>query len=490
MVVRGKASRRIATTLLVAAMVVTVGACTRPAGQEDSAGADASGRSSVETVDESELGTAIEEGSFGSLTEVCGPAPDGEENTATGSVGVTADTITVGTISDPGTFARPGLNQELFDASTVFTEWCNDLGGINGRKLVLNLRDAALTRYRAAIEEACKSDFFLVGGGGVFDNTGQAERLNCMLPTLDAFSASPDGIGAALRVWPFGRNSGSQAGAMGRFLNDQFPDSTDAVGFLTAAVASINETSDGVRNSIESAGQTLVYDAQYNPIGESSWVPYAQKIMDEGVKGLYYLGEPHNLGLLIQALAQINYPLEWIAVTPNIYDPILIETAGDALDKIPVFAEVSAAPFESEGNVAMATYQALFEKYLPEGKGNTMLGVSSFSAWLMFAQAAKSCGADLTRRCVWDAANAVTTWDAGGLYPIAPPVDGRPVGCFVPVKATPAGFEVVEWNINFGLWNCSPDNLGGLVEEFGDVLEEGGSEFTLESAGKTIDDLK
>ncbi len=471
-------------------MVVTVGACTRPAGQDDAAGANEEQGSSSGPVGDSEVAAAISEGRFGTLTDVCGPAPDGEQNTATGSVGVTADTITVGTISDPNNFARPGLNQELFDAGVVFTSWCNDLGGINGRKLILNQHDAGLTRYRAAIEAACKTDFWLVGGGGVFDTTGQTERLNCMLPTLDAFSASPDGFGADLRVWPFGRNSGSQAGALGRFLVDQYPESSSNVGFLTANLSSINATSDGVRNSIQRSGQTLVYDDQYNAVGEPSWQPYAQKIKDSGVKGLYYLGEPHNLGLLIQSLAQINYPLDWIAVTPNIYDPLLIETAGDALSSMPVYVEVSAAPFESEGNEAMTTYKALFEKYLPDGKGQTMLGVTSFSAWLMFAQSAKSCGADLTRRCVWDEANATEVWDAGGLYPVAPPVDGQPVGCFVPVKATTSGFEIVDWNINFGLWNCDTGNLGGLVEEFGNIFEEDSPGAKLSEVGKSLDDLQ
>lgn len=91
------------------------------------------------------------EGDFGDLEEVCGPG-DASGDTAQG---VTGDSIQVGTISDPGFVGRPGLNQELFDSSDVFVEWCNAAGGINGREITLVERDAALTEYKQRITESC-----------------------------------------------------------------------------------------------------------------------------------------------------------------------------------------------------------------------------------------------------------------------------------------------------------------------------------------------
>src|SRR5690348_4487258 len=66
-------------------------------------------------------------GDFGDLAGVCGPNEGGGEVTNTDAAetqGVTADTITVGTVSDPGFEGRPGLNQEIFDTATAFVEWC------------------------------------------------------------------------------------------------------------------------------------------------------------------------------------------------------------------------------------------------------------------------------------------------------------------------------------------------------------------------------
>ena len=58
----------------------------------------------------------------------------------------------------------------------MFTKWCNSLGGINGRLIKIDKLDAAIFNYSQQILKACAQDFSLVGGGGVFDDTGQKRR--------------------------------------------------------------------------------------------------------------------------------------------------------------------------------------------------------------------------------------------------------------------------------------------------------------------------
>ena len=48
---------------------------------------------------------------------MCGPNEEGGELAADDNQGVSADTIKVGTVADPGFSGRLGLNQELFDFS-------------------------------------------------------------------------------------------------------------------------------------------------------------------------------------------------------------------------------------------------------------------------------------------------------------------------------------------------------------------------------------
>jgi hypothetical protein len=107
------------------ALVVLVSACSR-----DSKKTEASGGSTT-------TAKSASAGTFGDLKDVCGP---GNAKGAT-ATGVTDTSIAAAVFADPGFTGRPGLDQELFDAAKVFAAWCNDAGGINGRKIVVHVRD-------------------------------------------------------------------------------------------------------------------------------------------------------------------------------------------------------------------------------------------------------------------------------------------------------------------------------------------------------------
>ncbi|MGI9578049.1 MAG: ABC transporter substrate-binding protein, partial [Microthrixaceae bacterium] len=192
---KGARRRGIAAVAVFASAALITGACTRA---EDDVETGSSESENTESTDTASGETA---GDFGDLSEVCGP---GDASGATAQ-GVTDDEIQVGTISDAGFTGRPGLNQELFDSTEVFVEWCNEAGGINGRQLVAVERDAKLTEYKQRITEACAEDFMLVGGGGVFDDTGQTERVSCLLPEIPAYQVSPQSRGSDLIVNPLPR---------------------------------------------------------------------------------------------------------------------------------------------------------------------------------------------------------------------------------------------------------------------------------------------
>ena len=138
-------------------------------------------------------------GDFGTLKKVCGPGTQ----TKSSAQGVTPNSIRIATSADPGFVGRRGLDQELFDAGEVFTKWCNDAGGINGRKIKLDEYDAALFNFDAQIKKACATDFFLVGNGNVFDNNpGQRDRLKCLLPEIPTYMVTIEGRDSDLTVQP------------------------------------------------------------------------------------------------------------------------------------------------------------------------------------------------------------------------------------------------------------------------------------------------
>ena len=464
-----------------AVLAVVAGACTRAADEVETGTSAPAAADGAQAADGSQAGAegGSAAGDFGDLKGVCGP---GDASGATAQ-GVTDDAIQVGTISDPGFAGRPGLNQELFDASEVFVEWCNAAGGINGRKIENVERDAKLSEFKQRVTEACQEDFMLVGGGGVFDETGQEERLKCLLPEIPGFQVSAEARSAdlAVRAIPAAVNQ-LPAGTL-QYVSEAYPDSTDKVGFLTGNIGSLVFVDAQLQEGAEELGWKSVYKAQYNSMGEASWTPFAQAMDQAGVRGLVVTGEPENLAKLLQAMADIGYEPDWVLATPNIIDDGFVEIGGDAIRKVFVGSSI-VPPFLADENPATQQYLDLFEKYLPDGKSEALLGYNSFSAWLLFAQSVKECGSDVTRECVFGAAKDVHEWTAGGLHATTDPGAGTTTECNLVVEASPDGFAVPDdFEANEGMYNCSPDNVIDLKGDYGKGP-------TLESVGMSIDDLE
>ena len=184
-------------------------------------------------------------------------------------------------------------------------------------------------------------------------------------------------------------------------------------------------------------GWTVKADILYNPVGETTWVPFAQQLKDKGAKGLIYTGEPQNFALLAKALQQINYSLDFTIVAANHYDQNLIKDGGSAIHN--VYMVIGFVPYEEASeNPATQQYLDLFAKYKPNGKSHAALGLQTWSAWLLFAKAAAKCGDDLTRKCVYDNALQVTDWTGGGLNAPQNVKDQTAGTCGIVLEASPS----------------------------------------------------
>lgn len=467
------ARRRFSTIAVLAALALTAGACSRSSSDVESPTSADGGTTTTAPVG------AVGAGEFGSLKDVCGP---GDAKGATAR-GVTDKEIRLGTISDTGFTGRPGLNQELWDASKVFTDWCNAAGGINGRKLIFDELDAALFEYKQRITEACQNDFALVGGGGVFDQTGQDERLNCLLPDIPGFQVSAKARGSELAVAPLPTALDETAIAALQYLDRKYPNSTDKVGFITGNVASTIMIDKQNQEAAKSLGWKIPYQSQYNSAGESSWTPFAQALQSKGIKGLVYTGEPENMSKLLQAIDDINYKLKWVLVGANHLDQNFLDVGGKAIRNVYLYSAVVPF-FEADKNPATKQYQDLFAKYLPDGKNNALLGVNAFSAWLLFAKAAKACGSDLTRKCLYKELSSIKSWNGGGLHAETDPSSAKGSRCGIVVEGTPNGFIVPkDFKLTNGLFRCAEDSVLALKGDYGKGA-------TLADQGKSLADLQ
>ncbi len=347
---------------------------------------------------------------------ICQEAPEGETLEAGSDPGVTADSIQISTFSDPGFTGRLGLNQEMFDTAEAFTAWCNEHGGINGRTIDLKLRDAKLSEFQQRVIEACdEGDFMAVGGGAVFDDTGQADRLGCGLPIIHGYAVTAEAADADLSINPI-PNPGTQqpTGAM-KYMEEAFPGSTDAVGIFTGQLETTQVVAARNKEAMEQLDWNIVYEGSYSPTGEQTWRPFLEPMRNQGVKGLYWVGEPSNLSKLLSEAASLDIDFEWVLADANHYDP-QITSIGDQADG--TYVRTGFYPFldpEAELSEATEQYLELIERY-DEGGKIANLGAQGLSGWLLFAVAANECGAELTRDCVWENARAITEWTGGGMH--------------------------------------------------------------------------
>ncbi|MFI1237131.1 ABC transporter substrate-binding protein [Nocardia salmonicida] len=417
---------------------------------------------------------------FGELGAVCSAGSP----TLAAANGVTADKIRVGVFTDLG-FTK---NPEFVDAAGVFAAWCNDNGGIGGREIEVVVHDTKLTEVRQRMLEACRDDFALVGGGAGLDNLGVKDRLSCLLPSFPAQVAQPRSVGADLEISASPTSLARHdiyTGFRRWLVKQAYPASLGAVGIITAdSPVSKILGAKGIE-SFEAEGATVVYNGLYPIVGMSNWTPYAQAIKEKGVRGLIFNGEPRQLAKLEDVLTSMNYRLDWIDATNNNYSRSFFDAAGASIRSQNNVADLGGvAPFEKADSVpAVEQVEAMFAAYAPDA-ALTFPQLRAISAWLLFAKSAASCGDNLTRRCVYDAASAEKSWTAGGLQA---PVDlsdrETPTSCFNVVQAAVDGWRPADFVPDTaGLYRCDAEPYRFRTDY--------GAPMTLADVGKSMDDVE
>ncbi len=376
--------------------------------------------------------------SFGTLKDVCGPG------SAKGSTdtGVTDTEINVATISDPGTVGAPGLNKEIFDGADAFVGWCNAAGGILGRKLVLDKLDAKITDYKPQISTACKSVVALVGDGSLGDVAGTQDRVDCGLVSFPAFGASPQANDADL-TFPAQPNSTAQMnpGAPLGLLAKTFKGALDRFGQIVAGQDLIFQGKRNNQGVEEGLGGKAVYLQAYNAqTGESSWAPFVQQIKDNDVSTLFWIGDERNAAALLQAMSTASeYPKIFIT-SPNIYTPTFPKLASQYAEGH-VYTYALNVPFDEAGPGGVMKQYLKIKNKFAKGSPTDALAVNAFSNWLLFAQSAKACGSDLTRKCLAEQGKKTTSWDAGGLQVKTSPGTNEVSDCSVLLKLGSKSFK-------------------------------------------------
>ena len=371
----------------------------------------------------------------GTLEMPCNPGPEDRSAFGASDFGVTADSVKIATISDPGG-PKPGLNQGIFDSMEALVAWCNDLGGINGRQIELELIDAKILDYGPAVTQACESAFAMVGGLGVLDNLGTAIQLNCELPNIPAAAVNPEQTGAELTYQVVPNPSDSYKTSPAEWVAETYPDKVGKAAALYTDIPTTQMQSARLVEAYEQVGFDFVTESPAD-LNEQNWGPIVNEMKNKGVTFMNLTASFEEIIPLAKEMDRQDLdPL--VELETNYYNDKFPEQADGVADGYLVRAQTW--PFEeAEDNAAMSKYLEVMETYKPDGIIE-YLGVQSFSAGLYFLTAAVAAGPDLTRENLITELESVDYWDGGGLQVPNNPATGEGTSCFIMLKVADGGF--------------------------------------------------
>ena len=433
-------------------LVVAIAAAACSANHGTSSSSSSSSTAAPATASTAPPTTAAAGQTFGTLASPCGP---GTANGATAN-GVTDSSITIGYGDDAGYAAAPGLDKEMSDAVKAMIAWCNGQGGINGRKVVGNYYDAKVLQVTQAVTQACNDKvFMLVGQGWVLDNGQETTRIGCQLSTIPAFAVATAFAHGSGMVQPI-PGPGDEVPASNAFeLAQMFPDAVKKAAFVYAKFPATQEPRDRYAAAYPQAGwQFLNCDQIYGIAGESDWKPIASNLKSCGVQAVVWVGSAQpNLENFLAASKQVGFAPQLWSTDSNQYETEFATWNGQNNgDGDNVYMRLAAVPFELASQVpAVKQYVDLIHQ---SGGKVALLGVQATSAFLLWATAVKSCGSNVTAKCVLDAASAQTNWTGGGLHTPTNPGTNDAPDCGVLIKLQGASFvKVAPTGTGF---DCSP----------------------------------
>jgi hypothetical protein len=401
---------------------------------------------------------AAAKGDFGTLKGVCKPGtPKGGSGR-----GITATTVRVGTIADPGASVYPGLEQEFFDVADAFVKWCNDAGGINGRKIVLDKWDAKYFNVAASTIDACQHDFMLVGNGNAGDAPGVKPRLGCKLGEVPSYSVSNEAIAAGLQVNPTPNPINQFQIGPFRLLGAKFPETkTKGIAIGGSSFASLQAIGRRAKEAITSVGYRVPL-LQERPVAVVNWRPYMEQIKLSGATALSEAVGNLDDTPEISAISTVGLQLDYLLFGTQHYTRKTI-AAAKATPFPPTWTYFSHLPFElADQYPVVKQLKGILTSTKPDIDLDEFTSLAT-NAWLLWMTSATECGDNLTQDCVLKQAGAHKDWTAGGFFSPRDTDPNNPLAptCYVMMKITPQGF-VYDKDVtdpNKGPYNCSPDNV-------------------------------
>jgi hypothetical protein len=407
---------------------------------------------------------ASSSGVWPGVGKICEPGSGGTSSVR----GVSDKSINIAVFNDASNTITPGLEVEFPQQATAFADWCNAAGGINGRKIVIDNRDAALFNAAQQATAACQSDFMAVGGGMALDQPSVPIREKCGLGQISGYVVSNASDLASDQVDPSGINTDSVSSGWFGALAKAYPKAVETAGMGGSDTPSVLQPETKYEFGAEAQGWKIA-DFLEPPVSVENWTPYVEDYQQKGVEALWP-ADTSNFTPFAQAMTTAGFKPAFVALGTQFADSETQKAIVDNPSLPPVYVETQWWPLaQASQNPSTEELVTIMHKY-EKGDQVDFDDEEGQEAWLLWAKSASACGANLTVTCVLDKAAATTNWDAGGLQaPIAKLTlsneNPQPSPCFTLLKGGPKGwiFDKAITKPTQSIWNCNPKNVVQLT---------------------------
>jgi len=321
-----------------------------------------------------------------------------------------------------------------------FVAWCNQLGGINGRKILLDIRNGSRggalgASTLEAIKAACDVDFMLVGTSYLFDGSAESTRLGCNLVSVPATASQ----------WQ-ARNSWETFSAVPNPIDvanitgiSQVTETFGPQAVKSACAVTENSVPAFAERSLEIKGLATskkgwTFSNCTADLGYLAFVvkpkllnAAALSIQHSHAKVLVWSGNPEgNFEALLLALHRHHVHVKWLVGESNVSASIAKWNMRHGGVANSVYATSSVVPLSTDASPAVTSFN-----HIVGGAGQSAMGEHAAAAFLLWATAANKCGANLTRQCVVSALGRSSAYSAGGLIAPTNPGNNLPSSCGV-----------------------------------------------------------
>jgi len=225
-----------------------------------------------------------------------------------------------------------------------------------------------------------------------------------------------------------------------RYLAQVAPDAVkrSAMGYLDVGVTAVRATRQ-VEASRAVGYRFPVIDTIPALTATEKIDKFTDRIVSKRVQYLTVQGSITDLAGVQTALASRGYRPKLVDAGPLFYDPRYPRAVGAAGDGTYVLAQTT--PFDDAARVPeLGRYLDWLQRTVP-GSEPTAQGVRSWSAALLFAEAARRASAHLDRTSLLARLRAVHAWDGNGVQVPADPSAGRTSTCFAYVRVEAGTFQ-------------------------------------------------